>query len=118
MLKTLSNVLLLLVLVVSNSSTVFAQKAPTHYFGGPILTMSGDTPAYVESLVSQGGKIVYAGKRASVKKRFPNARGIDLKGKFLMPSFRDPHGHFSFAIRMMDQVNVAVPPVGTVTDID
>lgn len=118
MTRTVLKILLMMGLASGSFSAAFAQKLPTHYFGGPILTMSGETPAYVESLVSHGGKIAYAGKRAAATKQFPNAIRVDLKGKFLMPSFRDPHGHFSFAIRMMDQVNVAIPPVGTVTDID
>lgn len=118
MVKTVFRALMLVGLATAGFSVAFAQNVPTHYFGGSILTMSGDSPVYVESLVSQGGKIAYAGKRAGAKKKFPNASSVDLAGKLLMPSFRDPHGHFSFAIRMMDQVNVAIPPVGTVTDID
>lgn len=118
MARTGFKIFMLLGLFTGGFSVAFAQNSPTHYFGGSILTLSGDSPAYVESVVSQGGNIVYAGKQASATKQFPNAVRIDLKGKFLMPSFRDPHGHFSFSLRMLDQVNVAIPPVGTVTDID
>lgn len=35
----------------------------------------------------------------------------------MMPSFIDPHSHLMSAIRMVNQVNVASPPVGTATDI-
>jgi predicted amidohydrolase YtcJ len=115
--RTAFRIFMVLGLAAGSFNVAFAQNSPTHYFGGTILTMSDDRPEYVESLVSHAGKIVYVGKQADAKKQFPKATRIDLQGKFLMPSFRDPHGHFSFAIRMMDQVNVAVPPVGTATDI-
>jgi len=32
-------------------------------------------------------------------------------------SFIDPHGHFMSAVRMVEQVNVASPPMGDATDI-
>jgi predicted amidohydrolase YtcJ len=115
--RTAFRIFMVLGLAAGSFNVAFAQNSPTHYFGGTILTMSDDRPEYVESLVSHAGKIVYVGKQADAKKQFPKATRIDLQDKFLMPSFRDPHGHFSFAIRMMDQVNVAVPPVGTATDI-
>ena len=94
-----------------------AQPIGTLYFGGSILTMEGEEPGYVEAMVSTGDTIAFLGKQAEARARYPNAELVDLQGKFLMPSFRDPHGHFSFAIRMMDQVNLAIPPVGPVTRI-
>ena len=72
MVKIVSKALFLLVLVVSNSTVAFAQNSPTHYYGGPILTMAGDRPVYVESVVSLDGKIAYAGKQVGAKKQFPN----------------------------------------------
>ena len=42
---------------------------------------------------------------------------VDLKGKTMLPGFIDPHGHFMSAVLMVTQVNVASPPMGTVTDI-
>ena len=35
----------------------------------------------------------------------------------MLPGFIDPHGHFMSAVLMVTQVNVASPPMGTVTDI-
>lgn len=94
-----------------------AEAQGTLYYGGPILTMEGDKPAYAEVVVSDGGMIAFVGKDSAARKQFPDARMIDLQGKFLMPSFRDPHGHFAFAVQMVDQVNLAIPPVGPVTSI-
>ncbi len=67
--------------------------------------------------VSAQGEIVFVGKRAEARTRFPDAQAHDLQGKLLMPSFRDPHGHFAFAVQMIDQVNVSIPPVGPVRSI-
>ena len=101
-----------------NGSTQPSAKTPaTLYFGGDILTMDGDAPGYVEAVVSAEGEIVFVGKRAEARTRFPDAHAHNLQGKFLMPSFRDPHGHFAFAVQMMDQVNVSIPPVGPVRSI-
>jgi hypothetical protein len=34
------------------------------YHGGPILTMEGDTPQYVEALAVEDGRIVFVGEKA------------------------------------------------------
>jgi hypothetical protein len=35
----------------------------------------------------------------------------------MLPGFIDSHGHFMFALNMVNQVNVANPPVGPCVDI-
>lgn len=87
------------------------------YYGGDILTMDGDTPQYAEAVVEKDGKIAFVGSKAEAQKKFANARMIDLKGNTMLPGFLDPHSHFMSAIRMVNQVNVAAPPVGTATNI-
>ncbi len=87
------------------------------YYGGDILTMDGETPQYVEAVVSRDGKIVFAGKQADAEAQFGNAQKCDLENKTMLPGFIDPHGHFMSAVMMQKQVNVASPPMGTVTDI-
>lgn len=83
------------------------------YFGGDIITMKqeNDMP---EALVVESGKIVYTGSLDGAEvfcgcdvetERIGGAEAccgcnaetewIDLKGKTLMPSFIDPHSHFS-----------------------
>ncbi len=90
----------------------------TLYYGGDIITMNGEQPEYVEAVVERDGKIVYVGDKAGAQKKFGNqGTEIDLQGKTLLPSFLDAHGHFISAIQMVQQVNVASPPMGTVEDI-
>ena len=65
------------------------------YYGGPILTMKAEND-YVESLVEEGGKIIYTGSLEGARKLCGDgAEKTDLQGKTLMPSFIDPHGHIS-----------------------
>lgn len=90
----------------------------TIYFGGDIITMDGDSPQYVDAVIERGGKIIYAGDISGAKKSFTNETvEVDLQGKTMLPGFIDPHGHFMSAVMMVTQVNVASPPMGTVTDI-
>ena len=94
------------------------QKQQTLYFGGDIITMDGDSPQYVEAVIERDGKIIYAGDKANAANNFAGKTvEVDLKGKTMMPSFIDPHGHFMSAVLMVTQVNCASPPMGDVTDI-
>jgi len=95
------------------------QIAPTViYSGGDIITMEGEQPQYVEAVVQQEGKIIFAGAKAEAMDQFKdNVRLIDLKGNTMLPAFLDPHGHFMSALMMVNQVNVASPPMGTATNI-
>jgi len=88
-------------------------SGPTVFFGGNILTMEGSAPRYVESIVEENGLIAFAGTKKEALAEFTNhPKMIDLEGKTLMPSFIDPHSHFMSAVRMVEQVNVASPPMG------
>ena len=93
------------------------QKPPVLYYGGDIITMNGDTPQYAEAVVEKDGKIAFVGSKAEAQKKFSKARMIDLKGNTMLPGFLDPHSHFMSALRMVNQVNVAAPPVGTAKNI-
>ena len=93
------------------------QKPPVLYYGGDIITMNGDTPQYAEAVVEENGKIAFVGSKEEAQKKFSNARMIDLKGNTMLPGFLDPHSHFMSALRMVNQVNVAAPPVGTAKNI-
>ncbi len=87
------------------------------YYGGDIITMDGDHPVYVEAVVQSDGKIVYVGTKTGALEKYQTAKQVDLKGRTMLPGFLDPHGHFMSAILMVQQVNVAAPPVGTATNI-
>ena len=69
------------------------------YKNGKILTMSGDTPEYVECLVTQDDVIVHVGglKEAGKYMKENEKEIVDLEGKCLMPGFIDPHIHPSMA---------------------
>jgi len=64
------------------------------FFNGPIITMEGSEPAYVEAVVTDGAEIVFVGRRDDARRRFGNgATEVDLQGKTLMPGFIEPHAH-------------------------
>ncbi len=87
--------------------------------GGPILTMEGDKPSYVEAIVVQGGKITFAGSDAEAMQQKAEGTVVkDLGGKVLLPGFIDPHSHFMDSLTMSDRVNVSAPPVGPASNPD
>jgi predicted amidohydrolase YtcJ len=80
--------------MISAAAMAGSPPADSVYFGGDILTMSGDAPHYVEALAVKDGRITAVGtKLAIMKLRGPATRLVDLKGKTLMPGFIDPHLH-------------------------
>lgn len=67
----------------------------TIYFGGPVITMENQSD-HPEAVLIDNGIIKEIGTLAEVeKKASSNAEKIDLKGKCLMPSFIDAHGHIT-----------------------
>ncbi|MCP4780439.1 MAG: amidohydrolase [Hyphomicrobium sp.] len=94
-----------------------AETAELVYTNGEILTMDGDEPSYADAVVTRGGKIVFVGSEDEATRRFPDAPRRDLQGNTMLPGFLDPHGHFMFALNMVNQVNVANPPAGPSKDI-
>jgi len=89
------------------------------YVGGPILTMAGEQPAYVEALAVRDGRIVHTGSRAGAMKRADaHTRVVDLGGRVLLPGFIDGHGHIADYIQQWTLPVLNPPPVGDVTSID
>lgn len=70
-----------------------AGQHQTLYFNGDIITMEGDSPQYVESVVEENGKIVFVGAKSDALKKHEGAKTIDLQGKTMLPAFLDGHGH-------------------------
>ena len=92
--------------------------ADTIYYGGEILTMNGDEPNYAEAVAARDGEIVFVGSKTQALEMKGNSTKInELGGKAMLPGFIDSHGHFMFALNMVNQVNVANPPVGSCVDI-
>jgi len=86
--------------------------------GGPILTMDGPTPTYVEAVAVADGRIAFAGaKDEAMTRKGPGTVVRDLEGRALLPAFVDAHSHFINAPPLAKQVNVANPPVGPAVDI-
>ena len=65
------------------------------YYGGDIITMSGDEPTYAEAIVTSGDSIAFVGPLSEAKKRFPSSKKNNLNGKTLLPGFIDAHAHFA-----------------------
>ncbi len=89
---------LFVLLAVIAVGTLFGHTQTTIYYGGDILTMEGDKPAYVEAVMVKDGKVVFTGKKAdALKKSEDKTEKVDLKGKTMMPGFIEPHVHPSIA---------------------
>lgn len=88
------------------------------YQGGPIITMSGDTPETVDAIAVSNGKIIAVGNVEAVNKvAGKRAHRVDLKGHTLLPGFVDAHGHVSGVGQAAGLANLAPRPVGTVNSI-
>lgn len=96
-----------------------AAEGDALYLGGPILTMEGDQPTYVEAVVVDDGKIAFAGPRAEADKwKGAGTRIVDLGGKTLMPGFIDGHAHVQQFGTQAIGANLLAPPDGQVNTID
>jgi predicted amidohydrolase YtcJ len=86
--------------------------------GGPILTMAGEEPEYVEAVAVDDGVIVYAGDAAELAGFVgPGTREKDLGGRTMLPGFVDPHGHLMVGGLQALAANLLAPPDGEVRDI-
>lgn len=95
-----------------------ARDPVTIYSGGPIVTMTGDTPETVEAIAVRDGRIVAVGTSEAVAKAAGrDARRVDLKGRALLPGFIDAHGHVGFVGQNAGMVQLQPPPVGGVDSI-
>lgn len=75
------------------------------YFNGDILTLEDDL--YVEAILVKDSKIYKLGKKDDlIKEASKEVELIDLQGKTLMPSFIDPHSHFSGYASSFSQVDL------------
>ena len=96
-----------------------ADKADAIYLGGPILTMEGDQPAYVEAVAVKEGRIAFAGSEAGAEKlKGAGTRLVNLGGKTMAPGFIDGHAHvLQFGTQAVG-ANLLAPPDGGVNTID
>ena len=100
------------------SGSVSAQPADQLYFGGPILTMKGDQPEFVEALAVRQGRIMFVGPLADAKAIVDaKTNRIDLTGHTLLPGFIDGHSHLLTQAEGYLQAPLSPPPMGRVTTI-
>ncbi|WP_423735874.1 amidohydrolase [Chitinophaga caseinilytica] len=94
-------------------------KGPDIIFvNGDMLTMAGDSAAYVEAIAIQDGKISMAGNKAEVlAAKGDSSSVIDLHGQVLMPAFIDAHGHVTQYATLSVAANLMPQPYGTVMSI-
>ncbi len=79
--------LLLAVAVLAGCSREPDNAADAVYYGGDILTMAGEQPAYVEALAVDDGKFSFIGSKAEADKLVGKAtRQVDLVGATLIPA--------------------------------
>ncbi|MFO0914758.1 MAG: amidohydrolase [Pirellulales bacterium] len=98
-------------------SNLSAQPAETIYRGGSIVTMDDDAPT-AEALAVRDGRIAAVGTEAEVLKlRGDQTRVVDLKGRTLLPSFIDAHGHYINSLLVANQCKLYAPPSGPGKDV-
>jgi predicted amidohydrolase YtcJ len=99
-----------------NNST---NSADAIYFGGDIVTMEGDSPAYAEAVAVKDGKIVFVGSKADAEKMKGDSTAMnDLQGKTLVPGFVDGHAHFAGFGTQAVGANLLASPDGNCNSID
>lgn len=100
------------------TGSVYALTADVIYRNGAILTMAGESPAYVEALAVRDGKIAFAGsEETALKMKSEGTRVIDLRGKALLPGFIDSHGHYINSLLVANQARLYPPPSGPGRDV-
>ncbi|MBX7041542.1 MAG: amidohydrolase [Ignavibacteria bacterium] len=93
-------------------------NAAVMYYNGDIITMEGDEPKYVESVVVKDGKILFAGESKEAMKQAGKGHVmVDLKGKTMLPGFIDGHSHILMYAAELMNGKLNPPPIGNVTSI-
>ncbi len=86
--------------------------------GGPIITMAGDQPVQVESVLLRDGRIAATGSLADVRKATKGkVESVDLNGRTMLPGFIDAHGHMTYVGQNAAMAQLQPPPVGGVANI-
>lgn len=101
------------------TSSIPVSSSEKLFYGGPILTMSGNTPEYAEALLVKDGKIRFVGaKQQAERLADKTVQTIDLKNKTLLPSFIDAHSHVNMVGFHQMVANLYPQPDGQVSDIN
>ena len=99
-------------------SSVVVTPADIIFTGDHIITLDPDAPAVTAVAVS-GQEIVATGDFADMLRHQTDVtRVIELGDQALIPGFIDAHGHLTFVARLIEMIDLASPPVGSVENID
>ena len=116
-LDTLSSIIILFLLAGCTAGN-HDGTIETLYFGGDILTMSGDDPEYVEAIVTSSDRLVFVGTLSDALERYPQAAKYDLQGATLLPGFIDGHAHFAGFPAQAVGAQILPPPDAGAANID
>lgn len=86
-------------------------------YGGPILTMQGMQPSYVDAMIIQDGKIRYTGPLSEAEKLAPQAKRLNLNNNTVIPGIIDAHSHLNSVGMQQTVANLYPPPDGKVVSI-
>ncbi len=108
----------LTVLISCKKDSVDNASNTTLFYGGEILTMVGENPAFVEAVVIEDGKILFVGKKEDgIEVAGKDCKEVNLEGKTLLPGFIDGHAHFAnFGLQAIG-AQLLAPPDATCKDI-
>ena len=97
---------------------VLVTPADIIFLGDHIITLDAAAPA-VTAVAVAGQEIVATGDFADMlRHRTDSTRVIELGDQALIPGFVDAHGHLTFVARLIEIIDLASPPVGSVENID
>lgn len=99
------------------SNTQQQMKNALLVYGGPILTMQGMQPSYVDAMLIQDGKIRYTGALSEAEKLAPQAKRLNLNHKTVIPGIIDAHSHLNSVGMQQTVANLYPPPDGKVVSI-
>ena len=99
-------------------SSATVAPADIIFTGDHIITLDVDSPT-VSAVAVSGQTIVATGALAEIEAyRGEATRFIELGEQALIPGFIDAHGHMPYVARLIELINLASPPVGSVENID
>ena len=99
-------------------SSDVATPADIIFTGDHIITLDPDAPT-VTAVAVAGQEIVATGSIDEIlRHKTDSTRVIELGDQALIPGFIDAHGHMTFVARLIEIIDLASPPVGTVENID
>ncbi len=113
-------VVLIVVLVASFLVATYESPPPESqaFVNANVLTMDRNDRV-AEAIYLEGDRIVAVGTRAQIEKKITRSTEVhDLEGRTVIPGVIDAHGHFPGSGFVVVGVNLASPPVGTITSIE